>query len=76
MSAGERSLASVVGLIRSGQETGLIDATINPRLASNLVFNTIGRHFRWYRADGDAPIDEVADLCARYAIGGLTGRPV
>lgn len=66
----------IAGLIRLGQREGLIDPTIAPRLASNLVFTTIGRHFRWYRSDGHATIDDVADLCARYAIGGLTSRPV
>lgn len=65
----------IVGLIRDGQAAGLIDADINPRLASNLVFGTIGRHFRWYRPDGDASIEEVADLCARYAVGGLATGP-
>ena len=62
----------IVAQIRAGQDAGLIDLEINPRLASNLVFSTIGRHFRWFRADGAASIDEVAALCARYAIGGLT----
>ncbi len=66
----------IVGLVRTGQQAGLIDSEINPRLASNLVFSTIGRQFRWYRADGTATVEEVAALCARYAVGGLTGRPV
>ena len=62
----------VVGLIRGAQAAGTVDVGIDPRLASNLVFGTIGRHFAWYRPDGGASIDEVADLCARYAVGGLS----
>jgi AcrR family transcriptional regulator len=68
--------AFMVRLIREGQRAGLIDRGIDPRLAGDLVFSTIGRHFRWFRSDGKATIEDVAGLCARYAVGGLTGSPV
>jgi AcrR family transcriptional regulator len=68
--------AFMVSLIGEGQRAGLIDADIDPRLAGDLVFSTIGRHFSWFRADGQASIEDVAALCGRYAIGGLTGGPV
>lgn len=66
----------ISGLIGDGQRDGLIDARINAKLATDLVFSTVGRHFRWFQSDGRATIDEVAGLCARYAIGGLTGGPL
>ena len=66
----------ISGLIRDGQRDGLIDREIDAKLATDLVFSTIGRHFRWFAPDGRATIDEIAGLCARYAIGGLTGGPV
>ncbi len=68
--------AFLVGLIGEGQRAGAIDSGIDPRLAGDLVFSTIGRHFRWFRPDGEASIEDVAALCARYAVGGLTGDPV
>jgi TetR/AcrR family transcriptional regulator, cholesterol catabolism regulator len=68
--------AFMVRLIREAQRAGLIDRDIDPRLAGDLVFSTIGRHFRWFRSDGQATIEDVAVLCARYAVGGLTGGPV
>jgi AcrR family transcriptional regulator len=64
------------GLIGDGQRDGLIDPQIDAKLATDLVFSTVGRHFRWFESDGRATIDEVATLCARYAIGGLTGGPL
>jgi AcrR family transcriptional regulator len=66
----------IAGLVRDGQRDGLIDSEIDARLATDLVFSTVGRHFRWFQSDGRATIDEVAGLCARYAIGGLTGGPL
>jgi AcrR family transcriptional regulator len=64
----------VADQIRAAQAAGLVDPAVDPRLASNLVFNTVGRDFHWYRADDAAGIDEVAELCARFAVGGLVSR--
>ena len=66
----------IAGLIGDGQSDGLIDAQIDAKLATDLVFSTVGRHFRWFQSDGRATIDEIAGLCARYAIGGLTRGPL
>lgn len=68
--------AFVTSLIGDGQRAGVIDAGIDARLAADLVFSTIGRHFRWFRADGPVSIDDMASLCARYAVGGLRGGSV
>jgi len=66
----------IAGLIRDGQRDGQIDRKIDSEIATDLVFSTVGRHFRWFQSDGRATIDEIAGLCARYAIGGLTGGPI
>lgn len=63
----------ISGLVRAAQESGEVDATLNPWLVSNYIFGTIIWTYRWYRPDGRIGRDEIADSCARFAIGGLLG---
>ena len=66
----------ISGLVRAAQQRGEVDPTVSPSLTSNCIFGTIIWPYRWYRPDGRIQRDEIADVCARYAIGGLLGAGV
>ena len=63
----------VTGLIRQAQADGTADPSADPRLLANCVFGTIIWTYRWYRPRDEFRIDDVAETCVRYAIGGIRG---
>ena len=65
----------ISGLISDAQAQGLADPTLDARLLSNCVFATIIWTYRWYKFRGGASPETVVDVCARYAVSGITGGP-
>ncbi|HWF52830.1 MAG TPA: TetR/AcrR family transcriptional regulator [Solirubrobacteraceae bacterium] len=65
----------ITRLIAEAQEQGLADPTVDAKLLSNCVFATIIWTYRWYKPRGGASRETVVDVCAKYAIGGITGGP-
>jgi AcrR family transcriptional regulator len=60
-------------LISEAQAQGLADPTLDARLLSNCVFATIIWTYRWYKPRGGASREAVVDVCAKYALSGVTG---
>jgi len=64
----------VARLIRQAQQDGDADDSMDAIILTNFVFSTMIWTYRWYRPQGfDAEM--VADLCSKFAIGGITGFP-
>ena len=59
-------------MITQAQERGEVRAEIDDALVANYVFGTIIWVYRWYRPGSRFKRSDVADMAARYAIGGLT----
>jgi TetR/AcrR family transcriptional regulator, cholesterol catabolism regulator len=62
----------VVRLIRQAQEDGDADDSMDANILTNFVFSAIIWSYRWYRPQTFDP-EVVADQCAKFAIGGITG---
>jgi len=65
----------VTGLIKEAQERGEANPDLDPRLAANCIFATIIWTYRWYRPEGRASRQTIAETCAEFALHGLTGLP-
>ncbi|HEY4279620.1 MAG TPA: TetR/AcrR family transcriptional regulator [Conexibacter sp.] len=66
----------VGGLIRAAQASGAVDPGLDAGLLRNCVFSTIIWTFSWYQPRGRFKASEIADLCARFALGGVTAGGV
>jgi AcrR family transcriptional regulator len=64
--------AYVTGLIEDAQASGDARSGEEPRLLSNCVFATIIWTYRWYRPGGPISASAAADVCARYAVAGVS----
>jgi TetR/AcrR family transcriptional regulator, cholesterol catabolism regulator len=62
----------VARLIRQAQQDGDADDSMDASVLANFVFSAIIWTYRWYRPQGFDP-EIVADQCAKFAIGGVTG---
>lgn len=63
----------ITSLISAAQTQGLANPDLDARLLSNCLFATVIWTYRWYKPRGKASREAIADVCARYAIGGITG---
>jgi AcrR family transcriptional regulator len=61
----------VADLIKSAQDQGLSDPTVDPKLAANCVFATIIWTYRWYRPGSGASRKAVVQTCQSYALQGV-----
>lgn len=57
--------------IRAGQNQGLVDPALDPKLTSIGVIGMLNAMSFWYKADGDEAPDAIGDEFARLVIGGL-----
>jgi AcrR family transcriptional regulator len=57
--------------IRAGQDLGLVDRALDPKLTSIGVIGMLNAMSFWYKADGDEEPDAIGDEFARLVIGGL-----
>lgn len=65
----------VDGLIRDAQKLGLAEKSLDPKVLTNCLFGTIIWTYRWYRPKGQAEREKIADLCGRFVLNGLVGKP-
>lgn len=70
--ARDRSEESLRRWIREGQEQGLIRRSIDPKLASLAIFGMLNSVYRWYRPDGEASANTIAEQLADLAVGALS----
>jgi AcrR family transcriptional regulator len=63
----------VVDMIKEAQERGEISSEFDARVLSNCVFATMIWVYRWYRPNGRLKQEDLADVCARFALAGVTG---
>jgi len=63
----------ITGLIKEAQSAGVADASQDPRVLANCLFGTIIWTYRWYKPNGRASRQNIADVCAAYALTGITG---
>ena len=63
-------------LIRSGQEEGVIDPEVDPKLAAMAIFGMLNWVSTWWRPDGPSTPDEVADEFTDLALSGLARRDI
>lgn len=61
------------GLVLEAQARGEVDPDLDPSLTGNCIFAAIIWTHSWYRPDGRTSRQEIASVCARYAISGLVG---
>lgn len=54
---------------------GDLDPDVDPRLATRLLFGAVNSVTEWYRPDGPAGPEEVADTLARMLLRGLRSSP-
>jgi AcrR family transcriptional regulator len=63
----------VTNLIVEAQATGTADPSLDARLLRNCVFATVIWTYRWYRPDGRASRETIADVCSRFVLRGVIG---
>jgi AcrR family transcriptional regulator len=63
----------VQGLIAEAQADGLIPGDRDAGVLANCVFATIIWVYRWYRPGGSVDQEQIADVCARFAVSGVCG---
>lgn len=63
-------------LIRSGQEEGVIDPEVDPKLAAMAIFGMLNWVATWWRPDGPSTPEEVADEFTDLALAGLARRDI
>ena len=63
--------AYVEGLIAEAQRLGLVGTDRDPTVLRHCVFASIVWTYRWYRQSGGVRPEQVAELCARFALNGL-----
>jgi AcrR family transcriptional regulator len=63
----------ITGLIREAQEQGMADPSLDTRVLANCLFATIIWTYRWYKPNGRASRQSIADLCASFALRGIMG---
>ncbi len=68
-----RQEQAVLDMIRDAQSRGEIPEAVDARVLANCVFATVIWVYRWYRPNGRIKQEDMADVCARFAIAGLTG---
>jgi AcrR family transcriptional regulator len=59
-------------LIEDATRDGFIDASIDSRVLRLLIVGAANWSTAWYRAEGDASVDEIAELAARLATGRIS----
>lgn len=64
---------AVLGMIRQGQEQGLVPADADASVLANCVFAVTIWIYRWYQPKGRDRQAVLADTCAQFAIAGVTG---
>lgn len=64
----------VTQLIEEAQADGKADPSLDARLLRNCVFATVIWTYRWYRPDGRASRETIADVCSRFALRGVIGE--
>jgi TetR/AcrR family transcriptional regulator, cholesterol catabolism regulator len=62
----------VIDLIVEAQARKQADPSIDPKLLASCVFGTLIWVYRWYRP-GRMSRSAVAEVCEKYALGGVTG---
>ncbi len=65
---------AVTQLIEGAQRDGVADPSLDARLLRNGVFATVIWTYRWYRPNGRASRDAIADVCSRFALRGVVGQ--
>ena len=65
---------AVTQLIEGAQRDGAADPSLDARLLRNCVFATVIWTYRWYRPNGRASRDAIADVCSRFALRGVVGQ--
>lgn len=65
------------GVIMEGQEQGLIDAGLDPKLLSLCLLGSLNSLYQWYRPDGGFNIEKIADHYVAISLNGIckTSRP-
>lgn len=61
-------------LIRAGQEEGVIDSGVDPKLAAMAIFGMLNWIATWWRPDGPSTPEQVADEFTDLALSGLATR--
>jgi TetR/AcrR family transcriptional regulator, cholesterol catabolism regulator len=61
-------------LIRAGQEEGVIDPDVDPKLAAMAIFGMLNWISTWWRPDGPSTPEQVADEFTDLALSGLVTR--
>lgn len=65
---------AVSDLIIQAQNAGDCDPTQDARLVRNFIFGALIWVYRWFRPNGRASDEDVADACADFIICGVTGQ--
>src|SRR5262249_55622603 len=63
---------AITTLIEQAQADGKAERGLDARLLRNCVFATVIWTYRWYRPDGRASREEIADVCSRFALHGVS----
>jgi AcrR family transcriptional regulator len=61
----------LAGLIADATADGFLDPAIDARVLRLLIVGAANWSTAWYRPDGEASVDDIADLAARLATGRL-----
>jgi AcrR family transcriptional regulator len=61
-------------LIRTGQEEGVIDRDVDPKLAAMAIFGMLNWISTWWRPDGPSTPEQVASEFTDLALSGLVAR--
>lgn len=61
-------------LIQEGQREGVIDESVDPKLASMAILGMMNWIYQWWRPDGESTSDDVAHQFADLALSGLAAR--
>jgi TetR/AcrR family transcriptional regulator, cholesterol catabolism regulator len=64
----------VTQLIEDAQAAGTADPSLDARLLRNCVFATVIWTYRWYRPNGRASRETIADVCSRFVLRGVIGE--
>jgi len=62
-------------VVDQAKEEGEIPANTDSHIATLNVLSMINSVFTWYRAEGEASIDEIAETFAKLAVRGLRAKP-
>ena len=63
----------VRALIAEARETGAISKDVDPQAASAFILGAVHNIAEWYRRDGKATVDEIAEVHSAYAMAALRG---